>query len=80
MCSVVGANLCVRRTLEVKGKGVRGVGGLPDTEVKTVHTFNVISHWQYFVARCLNSYVGNVFGLHSRPKCVCFPSTSKLVM
>jgi hypothetical protein len=26
---------------------------------------NIISQRQYFAARCLSSYVGNVFGLHS---------------
>jgi hypothetical protein len=38
---------------------------------------NIISQWQYFVARYLSSYVGNVFGVDSI--CVCFPSTRKLV-
>jgi hypothetical protein len=28
--TVVGANLCARDPLEVKGKGIRGVGGVAD--------------------------------------------------
>jgi hypothetical protein len=75
---VVGANLCARDPLELKGKGFRGVGGVADKEAYTVHTVNIISQRQYFVARCLISYVGNAFGLHSI--CICFPSTRKLVM
>jgi hypothetical protein len=66
-------NLCVPRPLEVNGKGIRGVEGAADNEAYTVHTINIISQRQYFVARCLSSYVGNVFDLHST--CVCFPST-----
>jgi hypothetical protein len=73
---VVRANLCVRRPLEVKGKGIRKVGGVADKDACTVHSFN-FSQRQYFVARCLSSYVGNVFGTHST--CVCFPFTRKLV-
>jgi hypothetical protein len=53
------------------------VGGGADKEAFTVHTINIISQRQYFVAHCLSSYVGNVFGEHSI--CVCFPSTRKLV-
>jgi hypothetical protein len=64
------------RTLEVKGKGIRRVGGRADKGAYTVHTTNIISQRQYFVARCLISSV-NVFGLHSI--CVCFPSAQKLV-
>jgi hypothetical protein len=75
--TVVGANLCPRDPLEVKGKVVIGTGGVADKEAYTVHTINIISQLQYFVSRCLSSYVGNVFGLHSI--CVCFPSTRKLV-
>jgi hypothetical protein len=76
--TVVGANLCVRRPSDVKGKGIRGAGGVADKEAYTVHTINIISQRQYFVARCLSSYVGNVFGLHSI--CIYIPSTRKLVM
>jgi hypothetical protein len=36
--TVVGANLCVPRPLEVKDKGIRGVGGVADKEACTVHT------------------------------------------
>jgi hypothetical protein len=66
-CStVVGANLCARDQLKLKGKGIRGMEGSADKEAYTVRTTNIISQRQYFVARCLISYVGNVFGLHSR--------------
>jgi hypothetical protein len=41
------------------------VGGVADTEAYTVRTINIISQRQYFVARCLSSYVNNVFGLQS---------------
>jgi hypothetical protein len=54
----------------------RSWGGVADTEAYTVHTKN-ISQWQYFVAHCLSSNVGNIFGLHSI--WVCFPSTRELV-
>jgi hypothetical protein len=36
-----------------------------DKEAYTVHSANIISEQQYFVARCLCSYVGNVCGLRS---------------
>jgi hypothetical protein len=75
--TVVGANLCVRGPLQVKGKGIRRMGGVTGKETCTVHTFNIISERQYFVTRCLSSFVGDVFGLRSI--CVCFPSTRKLV-
>jgi hypothetical protein len=65
-------------SLEVKGKGIRGVGGVASKEACTVHTINIISQRQYFVARCHSSHIGNVFG--SCRICICFPSTSKLVM
>jgi hypothetical protein len=35
---LVGANLCARNPLQVKGKGLRGVGGEADTEAFSVHT------------------------------------------
>jgi hypothetical protein len=44
----------------------------------TVHIINNISELQHFVAHCLSSYAGNVFGLHN--VCVNFPSTHKLVI
>jgi hypothetical protein len=74
--TVVGANLCARDPLEIKGNWIRGVGGVADKEAYTVHTINIISQRLYFVARCLSSYVRNV-SLHST--CVCFPSIRKLV-
>jgi hypothetical protein len=51
--------------LEVKGKGIRWVGGAADKEAHTVHSFNIISQRQYFVVRGLISFV-NVFGLHRK--------------
>lgn len=59
------------------GKVIRGVGEVADKEACTVHTVNIISQRQYFAARCLSCYVGNVFGLHC--KCFYFPSRRKLV-
>jgi hypothetical protein len=59
---VVGTNLCVRRLLEVKDKGIRGMEGVADKEACIIHAFNNISLRQYFVARCLSSCVSNVFG------------------
>jgi hypothetical protein len=76
--TVVGANLCIQGPLEVKGKGIRGVDRVADKEAYTVHIINNISPQQYFVAHCLISYVGNVFGSHNM--CICFPSTHKIVM
>jgi hypothetical protein len=75
--TVVGANLCVPRPLEIKGKGIRRVGGVAVKEAYTVHPFNIISQRLYFVAHSLSSCVGNVFGSYSM--CFCFPSTRKLV-
>jgi hypothetical protein len=45
MLSVVGANLCVRRPLEVKDKGITEVGGVAGKEAQAfaVHTINIIS-------------------------------------
>jgi hypothetical protein len=37
--TVVGANLCARDPLEVKGKGIRGVGRVADKEAYTVTQF-----------------------------------------
>jgi hypothetical protein len=51
--TVVRANLCNQDPLEVKGKGIRGVGGVADKEAYTVYTIDIISQWQYFAARCL---------------------------
>jgi hypothetical protein len=51
MCStVVGTKPCVLHLLEIKGRGVRGLAG---KETYTVQTINIISQWQYFLARCL---------------------------
>jgi hypothetical protein len=56
----------VRSTsVKVKCKGIREVGGVADKEAYTVHKKNIISQRKYFAARCLSSYVGNVFGLRS---------------
>jgi hypothetical protein len=62
--TVVVTKLCIPHLLEVKGKAIRGVGGVADKEAYGVHTINIISQQQYFIARCLSSCVGNVFGLH----------------
>jgi hypothetical protein len=70
--AVVGANLCSRDPSEVKGKGIRGVGAVADKEAYSVHTVDIISQRQYFAARCLVSYVGNMFGLHSFIVCFFF--------
>jgi hypothetical protein len=59
--TVIWTNLCVPRSLEVKGKGIRGVGGVAGKEQYTVHTINTISQRQYFVARRLSSCVGDVW-------------------
>jgi hypothetical protein len=59
-CTVVGENPCARDPLEVKGKGI---GGVADKEAHTVHSFSIISQQQYFVARCLISYIGTVMPL-----------------
>jgi hypothetical protein len=53
------------------------VEGVAGKEAHPVHAVNIISKLQYFVARCLRSCVGNVFGLRSIG--ICFPSTRKLV-
>jgi hypothetical protein len=60
--TVVGENLFIWGPLEVKCKGIRGAA---DKEEFSVDTINIISQWQYFVARWLSSCVDNVFGLHS---------------
>jgi hypothetical protein len=73
--TVVGRSLCVRRPLEINGKGIRGAGGVACKEARTIHTINITCQQQYFVARCLGSYVGNVFGLHFI--CLC-PSEAPL--
>jgi hypothetical protein len=45
---------------------------------KAYTVLNFIISWQqYLVAHCLNSYVSNVFGLHSI--CFCLPSTHELI-
>jgi hypothetical protein len=57
--------------------GSEGLGGVADKEAYTARAVNITSQRYYFVARCLSSYIGNVFGLRSA--CVCFPSTHKVV-
>jgi hypothetical protein len=54
--------LCVRRPLEVNGKGIR-LGGAAYKETHCVHTTSIIYQLQFFVVRCLIFCVGNV----SRP-------------
>jgi hypothetical protein len=72
-------NLCIQHPLEAKGKGIRRVGRIADKDAYTTdHAINIISQQHYFVACCLSSYVGNVFGLHSI--CVSFLSAHKLVI
>jgi hypothetical protein len=58
--------------------GSEKLGGAAGKETRTIHTVNIISQRQYFAARCLSSYAGIIFCLHST--WVCFPSTRKLVM
>jgi hypothetical protein len=53
------------------------MGGVADKEAYAVHTTNIISQRQYFVARCLISCKYDVSGLRSM--CVCFSSAHKLV-
>jgi hypothetical protein len=48
--TVVGMNLCVRRPLEVKGKGIGRVVGVADKEVYTVDSINI-----FFPAAVLRS-------------------------
>jgi hypothetical protein len=43
---VVGENLWVRRPLEVKGLGIREVGGVAGEEARTIHTINIIPQRQ----------------------------------
>lgn len=47
--TVVGTNLCVLRSLEVKCKGTEGLGRSADKEAYAVHTTNIIPQLQYFV-------------------------------
>lgn len=76
--TVVGANLCIWRVRNKSPLGQRSERGIRYKEACTARTVNVVSQRQCFLARCLSSYVVNVFGLHST--CVCFPSTSKFIM
>jgi hypothetical protein len=64
-CAVVGLNLCARDPLDVKGKGVRCVGGIADKEAYTHRAINVISQRQESVAPSHSYCVGNVFCLRS---------------
>jgi hypothetical protein len=59
---------CIPCPSEVKGKGIRRMREVADKEAYSIHTINIISQQQYFVARCLSSSVSNVFGLHR----ICF--------
>jgi hypothetical protein len=52
------------------------LGGVADKEAYTVHTINIASQRQYFVVRCLNSYIGNVFGLRSKGLFSLYPQVS----
>jgi hypothetical protein len=75
--TVVGTNMCAPRPLVLKGNGIRGGGRVANKDAYTVHTMNIIFQPQYVVSRCLSSYVGDVFDLHSI--CVCSSSTRKIV-
>jgi hypothetical protein len=70
--TVVGANLCAWRLLEVLRKLIRGVGG-----VCSIHFRNITSQRQYLATPRLSCYIGNVFCLHST--FVRLPSTCMLV-
>jgi hypothetical protein len=63
--AAVGANVCLRRPLEAKGKGIRrlGGGGATGREACAVRAMNVTSQRLYSVPRFLSSYFGNVFGV-----------------
>jgi hypothetical protein len=52
------------RSVVSKRQGYQRVGGVADREVYTVRSINIISQRWYFVARCIISSVGKVFGLH----------------
>jgi hypothetical protein len=41
------------------------MGGAADKDVCTLHSVNIISQRDFAVARCLISYIGDIFGLHS---------------
>jgi hypothetical protein len=74
---IVGANMFVRRPLEVKRKGIGKKECVVNKKAYTGHPINIISHFLYFVARSLTSIAGNVFGSHSVR--LRFPSTCDLV-
>jgi hypothetical protein len=63
--TVVGANLCIPRPLEVNGKEIRGLGGVAGKEACSVHATNIISQRQYSGARCWDSASQNLrtFGI-----------------
>lgn len=44
-----------------KIKGEEGLGGVLRNNACTVQSTNIISQLQYFIARCLSSYVRNLF-------------------
>jgi hypothetical protein len=53
------------RWKSVKGEEIRGVRGVADKGVCTVHTVNIIPQLQYFLAGCLGVCVCDVFCLRS---------------
>jgi hypothetical protein len=72
--TVVGANLCTRDPLDVKGKGIRGVGGVTDKEAYCPYD----KHYFPTVICNLLSFPMSVMCLVFTV-CFCFPSTRKLV-
>lgn len=55
--TIVRTNLCVRRQLEIKFIGIRGVEGVAGKDACTVHTRNIICRRQYFVVRTVSAPV-----------------------
>lgn len=60
--TVVGVNLCVGSPLELKDKGMNGVGWLAGKEAYADHTINIIIQRQYFLFPCLIFCDDNVYG------------------
>lgn len=52
----------MRLKTEVQGIGMREVGGAAHKEAYIVHTINIPSQRQHFVASCLIPRVNNDFG------------------
>jgi hypothetical protein len=75
--TVVGTNQRVLCPLEVKGIGIKMLGGVADGEARTVHTASITFQRHYLIARRLGSFVDNVCSLHST--CVYVPRSHKLV-